>query len=136
MDTLFQTSSPIAQQASPTIALTRERTTGLSLHGSRYDFIVEAAPSNGHYSFELRAIDRKSGRWSSIATVNQVMSELLGDRHDPSDSCWWYTPWSISAEECARLLISTIYMLIDQDSLARIERALDEDRAEGEWRAN
>lgn len=123
-------------RASSPITLTRERTTGLSLHGSRYDFMIEAMPSNGHFSFELRAVDRSTGRWSSIATVNQVMSELLGDRHDLSDNRWWYTPWSVSADECARLLTAALYMLIDEASLERIETALDEDRAEGAWRAN
>ncbi len=136
MEIATRTSSALSLRASSRINLTRERTTGLSLHGSRYDFIVEATPSNGHYSFELRAIDRKTGRWSSVATVNQVTSELLGDGHDPADSCWWYTPWDVSAEECVNLLTSAVQILIDEQSLARIERALDEDRAESEWRAN
>jgi hypothetical protein len=64
------------------------------------------------------------------------MSELLGDRHDLSDNCWWYTPWGVSGEECVRLVTSAVQVLIDEHSLARIETALDEDRAEGEWRAN
>ncbi len=106
MEIATRTSSALSLRASSGINLTRERTTGLSLHGSRYDFTVEAIPSKGHYSFELRAIDRKSGRWSSIATVNQVMSELLGDGRDLCDACWWYTPWDVSAEECASLMTS------------------------------
>ncbi len=136
MEIATRTSSALSLRASSGINLTRERTTGLSLHGSRYDFMVEAIPSNGHFSFELRAIDRKSGRWSSIASVNHVMSELLGDGHDLCDVCWWYTPWDVSAEECVSLMTSAVQILIDEQTLARIERALDEDRAEGEWRAN
>ncbi len=136
MKTATRNSDTLTLRASSAIALTRERTTGLALHGSRYDFVVEAAPSNGHYSFELRAIDRKTGSWSSIATINQVMSELLGDGHDLSDACWWYTPWDVSAEECVNLLTSAVQILIDEQSLARIESALDADRAEGEWRVN
>ncbi len=116
--------------------LTPLRTTGLSLHGSRYDFIVEATPSNRRFLFHLRAIDRATGRWSIINTVNAVMSELLAEKHDPSDLCWSETPWGVTPDDCARLVTTAVQLLTDQNSLERIEAALDEDRAEGEWRAN
>ncbi len=116
--------------------LTPLRTTGLSLHGSRYDFVVEAAPSNGHFLFHLRAIDRATGRWSIINSVNAVKSELLAEKHDLSASCWSETLWGVTPDECARLVIKAVQLLTDQYGLERIEAALDEDRAEGEWRAN
>ncbi len=108
----------------------------LHLHGTRYEFVIEATPTQDECWFEIRATDCESGRRSIINTVNAVMAELLTDEQDATDERWVDTPWGVSLDECARLVQTTMQMLTDEVSLARIEAALDEDRAEGEWRAN
>lgn len=106
----------------------------LHIRGARYDFIVEATPTPEECWFEIRATDRASGRWSIINTVNVAMGELLTDNQDADDARWEETPWGVSPDECARLVQTSMQLLTDERSLARIENALDEDRAEGEWR--
>jgi hypothetical protein len=106
----------------------------LRVRGARYDFSIEATPAPDECWFEIRATDRASGRWSIINTVNAVMGELLTDIQDAADALWADTPWGVSPDECVRLVQTTMQLLTDERSLARIENALDEDRAEGEWR--
>jgi hypothetical protein len=108
--------------------------TTLRLNGSHYDFIVTATPTRDECWFELCTIHRASGESSVINTVNAVMSVLLTDEQDATDARWSETPWGVSPNECARLVQSSKEMLTDPPSLLRIEDALDEDRAEGEWR--
>lgn len=108
----------------------------LHIGGARYDFSIEATPTQRECWFEIRATDRASGRWSIINTVNAVMGELLTDDQEADDARWADTPWGVSRDECARLVQTAMQLLTDKRSLARIENALDEDRAEGEWREN
>jgi hypothetical protein len=108
----------------------------LHLLGKRYEFVIEATPTRDECWFEIRATDRASGRWSIINTVNAVMGELMTDDQDADDARWADTPWGVSPEECAHLVQTAMQLLTDERSLARIENALDEDRAEGEWRDN
>ncbi len=117
-------------------AVTQRLPQTLHIRGARYDFIVEATATPEECWFEIRASDRASGRWSIINTVNAVMGELLTDAQEADDARWADTPWGVSPDECARLVQSTMQLLTDKRSLARIENALDEDRAEGRWGVN
>jgi hypothetical protein len=108
----------------------------IRLQGTRYDFVIEATPAEYEFWFELRAIHRASGCRSVVNTVNAVMTELLTDEHDLTDPRWSEVPWGVSAHECAMLVQVACEMLSDERCLAKIEDALNEDRAEGEWRGN
>ncbi len=104
----------------------------LRLCGSRYEFIVEATPTQDECWFEIRATHRASERSSVINTLTTLMSELLTDDQDATDERWEDTPWGVSPGECARPVQTTVKVLTDAQALARIENALDEDRAEGD----
>jgi hypothetical protein len=108
----------------------------IRLQGTRYDFVIEATPAECEFWYELRAIHRASGRWSIVNTVNAVMAELLTDEQDLTDPRWAEVPWGVSSDDCATLVQVAYEMLNDEHCLAKIEDALDEDRAEGEWRGN
>lgn len=101
--------------------------------GTRYDFTIEVMPSRNQWHFAIRAVNRDSRRLSIINTVNAVLSELLTEEQDASDSCYVDTPWDVSPAECLRLMQVASDLLMDERRLAQIEAALDEDRAEGEW---
>jgi len=64
------------------------------------------------------------------------MAELLNDEQDSTDPRWAEVPWGVSSDDCATLVQVAYKMFNDERCLAKIEDALDEDRAEGEWRGN
>ncbi|MDD4877655.1 MAG: hypothetical protein PHO02_01310 [Candidatus Nanoarchaeia archaeon] len=93
------------------------------IKGSRYDF--EICADKG---FFIKAICRKSGRYSCVTNVNIILSSLSVDGRRFDD-----TSWNVNNTEAAKFKAKAIEFLSNNEFLVHVEDALDEDRACGEW---
>jgi len=93
------------------------------INGHKYNFEIHAADGR----FFIKAICRKSGRFSCITNMNIILSNLgvAGKRY-------YDTSWNLSMKEC-NLFAKKVIELFSERFIGNIETACEEDRACGEW---
>ena len=98
--------------------------------GKKYVFEVDSKPVKRRVGFTIIAIDRASGHYSHINTLNAILGQFDFKEEDPrmDESDWLLTP-----KECRSFQATANGIFRSKHSLQYIESALDEDRMEGEW---
>ncbi|MFH1065811.1 MAG: hypothetical protein V1734_04885 [Nanoarchaeota archaeon] len=93
------------------------------INGTKYDFKIHSADGR----FFIKAICKKSGRFSCITNMNLILSNLgvAGKRY-------YDTPWNLPVKEC-KLLAKSANELFSEEFKSNIEAACEEDRTCGEW---
>lgn len=94
--------------------------------GSRYDFTT----SYGRTWLEIKATLRGSSKRSCINTLNFILSAF---DIDPNSNNAENPEWSGSVEQVQTWAQTAQSLFVDELFLQSLERALDEDRREGEW---
>ena len=100
------------------------------IEGEKYLFEIESSSIKGKFAFEIEAIDKRSGRYSTINTLNAFLSWCEIGVHD---SRIGEPEWIVSKKEYGRLERCIARLFADKNFIAYLEHKLDEDRIEGEW---
>ncbi len=98
--------------------------------GKRYSVEIRAEPFAGKYICNLVAIHLRSGLYSTINTLNTVLSLFEIEENDPRAQD---ADWLLNAKEYRSFENIASNFLSDKKALAYLECKLDEDRACGEW---
>ena len=98
--------------------------------GDTYSFDLEVNPYGKKYEFNLYAIDRATLHYSIINDLNLILSWLGIEGEDPLAQD---KSWTISKSKMTKFQQIIRDSLMDKNSLQSLERALDNDRADGEW---
>lgn len=100
------------------------------MHGEKYNFYIQSGKFGEYILFSIRAVCKKSRRYSSINNLNVILSELQVDFNDRKyeDSLWY-----VNMAEAERLAEITKETIKDENFLAYLESQLDIDRRAGEW---
>ncbi|MBI3914333.1 MAG: hypothetical protein HY327_09145 [Chloroflexi bacterium] len=98
--------------------------------GKKYIFEVDSEPVKRRIGVTIIAIDRASGHYSHINTLNAVLSQFDFKEEDPrmDESDWLLTP-----KEWRSFQATANGIFRSKRWLSYIESALDDDRMEGEW---
>lgn len=98
--------------------------------GNRYFFEIEFVPNLGQHVFNLVAVHKKSLRYSTINTLNTILSwcDIPANDRRENDS-----DWILSKKEYKRFKKFVIDLFSDDYSISYLENRLDEDRSCGEW---
>lgn len=102
----------------------------IAIKGKYYDYKILVSPDNDKFFFAIKARHNKTGRTSTITTVNLLLSEfnISGD-----NGRFWESDWMLTKNEMKKYLNKIILLLIDDKSLDYFEDFLNYDRNEGEW---
>jgi hypothetical protein len=99
------------------------------LDGEFYWYNLEWEPNKKRYIFQIRAIDKRTRRYSLITNVTHVMG-LLGVEDKPR---FEETHWIITERELQSFSKAFKSVLCKPRQLKHLENELDEDREDGEW---
>lgn len=104
------------------------------IEGERYKFkIINEEYDNNEFFWTIRAICRKTRRYSGINNLNPILSELKVDFEKDrrfEDSCLW----EASRKEINIFNKIAKSLVTDKRYLQYLEDKLDEDRSYGEWK--
>ena len=96
----------------------------------KYDIYVDFwYDDDGRALFEVGAACKRTGRTSSVTTVDEVMSYFGAN---PDKKRFQDSTWRLKNKEVGRFK-NRACMLIIMDDLSWLDEALDEDRIAGEW---
>lgn len=94
--------------------------------GTKYSFYL----TYGSDWLEIQAIDRQNGKSSTINTLNYILGAFDID----ADSANAEEPqWNGTDQDMQKWLNLAQSLFVNKQFLQSLEKALDEDRREGEW---
>lgn len=100
------------------------------IEGEKYNYEIASENEDEDFCFFIKAIHKRTGRYSCINNLNAILSEFNIGIDDPKveDSMWPVT------RKDARYLEKTAkHILSDPSFRDYLERQLDDDRTFGEW---
>ena len=98
--------------------------------GYHYSFVIESEQYQGKYSFSINAIHKKSGRYSCINTLNQILSEFEIGNDDVRSG---ESEWLLTKGELNSFTKIASSLFGKKSVLQFLDSKLDEDRTCGEW---
>lgn len=99
-------------------------------NGKKYYFEIEFDPYNQIYIFNIVVVHKKSLRWSTINTLNTILSWFEIQQNDKREND---SDWIISNIEYMRFKKFITEIFSDKNAISYLEDKLDEDRTYGEW---
>ena len=105
------------------------RNTQILFSSSSYDYAIYFWVHDGKTRLELGAACKRTGRISTITTVNEVMSYFGAD---PNKKRFQDSTWRLKNKEVLKFQ-NKVAELLAMDDLSWLDEALDADRAVGEW---
>lgn len=110
--------------------LNQSQLVNIELPGINYNFKIIAGKKGKERIFSIRAVDKLTGRYSSINNLNSVLGEL---EVDIEDSRYYDSIWIVKNSEIDRLKSKVQCLFKNPCYLEYLEKCLDEDRECGEW---
>lgn len=98
--------------------------------GHKYNFLVECSKNNKLFGFYIKAISKKTKRYSYINNLNCILSifGIITEDNKVSES-----QWIVKEKETSLLFNRAISFLSDVHFNNLLENQLDIDRKLGEW---